>query len=297
MKTCPSLTTLMRWVTLAGVTLLLAACNSVSSLYNGDDIHVAARTTVLEQDVEVVSDDYRSLLNRYETLERLYIELATRRDEQDSALRRLESQVADAARAQELRTSLSAVETQVKELKDQFSGMEERLFTVSVGGPATARFPDAAVAEKAVLPAPGSSVPGTPAPGATAGGAIAASATAVPEGIARPAGAAATAAVDTDTSDAGGDETPRFGVHIASYRSDDQVSGGWSGLQQRLNQVISDFQPLIFSQNQPGIGRFLRLIVGPLSNEQEAEALCNDIRGIDSEQYCRVTDYEGDSLP
>ncbi len=283
-------TAMARWASFAVVGVSLTACGSVTDLYRGDEIHVAARTTVLEQDVEVVSKDYRELINRYEALERLYIDLAARRDEQDSALRRLEAQIADAARSQELRSTLSAVESNVSDLQEQFRGLEDRLFSVeAVSSTTNAGFPEASTPENAVLNGTpgGATVPTAPMSIPVQGS--------VPVGDSPPAATNAST-TEAESADAA-PETPRFGVHIASYRSDDQVAGGWTSLQQRLDQAISDLEPLIFSQNQPGIGRFLRLIVGPVESEQEAEALCNDIRGIDAEQYCRVTDYQGDQIP
>jgi hypothetical protein len=53
---------------------------------------------------------------------------------------------------------------------------------------------------------------------------------------------------------------------------------------------------LIYVQNQEGIGSFMRLVVGPLNNEEEAEVLCSRIKEANEDQYCRVSEYQGEPI-
>lgn len=257
----------------------VAACSSMPSLYDGENIHVKARTTVLEQDVAVVSEDYRTLIERYKALEKLYVDLAAERDSQSRAIASLEEKVANAARAQELRTSLNSVSGEVGELRTKLEGLEDRLFSVEVSSPGTNRLDDDATAQAIMGDSPVDSVSDATLADADESEA---------EEGAQPGD-------NTQIQDAA-EEEPSFGVHIASYRTNDQVPGGWAGLQTRFADMLVDLTPLIYTQTQAGVGQFLRLIVGPVATQQDAEDICAAIRDVDTDQYCRVTDYQGDPL-
>ena len=74
------------------------------------------------------------------------------------------------------------------------------------------------------------------------------------------------------------------------------MSSGWNSLLKAFGGELDDLKPVIYTQSQDGIGTFLRLIVGPLESEQAAEELCVCIRETGGEQYCRVSEYQGEPI-
>lgn len=85
-----------------------------------------------------------------------------------------------------------------------------------------------------------------------------------------------------------------FGVHLASYRQEDEAREGWSKLQRENPDELGLLEPRLETVEVPDRGSFLRLIGGGLSSREKAEALCSNlkIKGL----YCAVSDFAGERL-
>lgn len=253
-------------VIVAALTLGLSACGETSSLWQGEEVLVEARQDVLERNVYNVSDDYRELKDRFNALERLYVELVHQLRSQTGKMAMLEKQAAKYKDDPEAGAQLTRVRNDVTVIREQMKKLENRVFSVEM----TDQQP---VAINSGQLAPAS----TPVGSSQASIEPSTTATVPVNNNARP-------------------QQKFYGVHLASYRSQEQVSSGWTGLEQAFGENLEGLTPLIYTQSQEGIGTFLRLIAGPLISEQEASALCGKIRSVASEQYCRVSEYQGDPV-
>lgn len=248
---------------LTGMMASLSACAS-QSMWQGEEVFVEARQQALAQDVGVVSEDHRELRDRFNALERLYVELVQHVRAQEAQLAAMGSKVATVEKDPQVEASVNRVRNDVSVIRDQLKKLENRLFSVEMADASEPAF----VAEAA------------------------------PTGRAETAADASTA-VEADATPVGNVEPTDeafFGVHLASFRSRDQVSSGWSNLAQTFAGDLQGLTPLLYVQSQEGIGTFMRLVAGPLINEQEADALCSRIKRISPDQYCRVSEYQGEPI-
>ncbi len=85
-----------------------------------------------------------------------------------------------------------------------------------------------------------------------------------------------------------------FGVHLASYRKEDEAREGWRKLQRENPDELGLLEPRLETVEVPERGSFLRLIGGGLSSREKAEALCSNLKtkGL----YCSVSDFSGERL-
>lgn len=85
-----------------------------------------------------------------------------------------------------------------------------------------------------------------------------------------------------------------FGVHLASYRKEDEAREGWSKLQRENPDELGLLEPRLEMVDVAERGSFLRLIGGGLSSREKAEALCSNLKtkGL----YCSVSDFSGERL-
>lgn len=248
---------------MAGLMVILPSCAS-QNLWQGEEVLVEARQQRLEQDVGYVSEDHRELRDRFNALERLYVELVQHIRAQEAQIADISSKVATVEKDPQIAASVNRVRNDVSVMRDQMKKLENRLFSVEMADSSEPAF----VAEAA------------------------------PTGRAE-AGADSNLAVETDATPVANverNEESFFGVHLASFRSRDQVNSGWSNLAQTYASDLQGLTPLLYVQSQEGIGTFMRLVAGPLINEQEADALCARIKRISADQYCRVSEYQGEPI-
>lgn len=246
---------------------LLSACAS-QNLWQGEDVLVEARQQALEHDVGFVSEDHRALRDRFNALERLYVELVQHVRTQESVLADINKKVSTIKQDPKIEASVGRVRNDVSIIRDQLKKLENRMFSVEMADTSAPAF----VAK-----------------------------TNAPTGRAEKE-----ASVETDEIVGATDATPVsnvkrseeafFGVHLASFRSKDQVNSGWSNLAQTYAGDLQGLTPLLYVQSQEGIGTFMRLVAGPLINEQEADALCTRIKRVSADQYCRVSEYQGEPI-
>lgn len=89
----------------------------------------------------------------------------------------------------------------------------------------------------------------------------------------------------------GGGSGPKPAVHIASYRSEDAASKGWTQLRRAYQPQLGNLQPEITRVNlgaQKGV--FYRLMAGPLS-QADADRVCRELKA--KRQYCETAFMSG----
>lgn len=264
--TTEKLVKIARLASTAGAFLVLSACGT-QNLWQGEEVLVEARQEALEQNVGFVSEDHRELKDRFDALERLYVELVRHVQAQETQISAMSQKMATVEKDPQVEASVNRVRNDMTVIRDQLKELENRLFSMEMADASEPAF----VAEAA------------------------------------PTGRAETAAdAGTSTPVIADDATPVanverndesfFGVHLASFRSRDQVDSGWSNLAQTFAGDLQGLTPLLYIQSQEGIGTFMRLVAGPLINEQEADALCTRIKRVSPDQYCRVSEYQGEPI-
>lgn len=253
----------MAIIALSG-TMLTACVSSGADVWQGGGIHVEARQQVLESDVYEVNDNHRELKDRFDALERLYVELVQGMQRQEKQMAQLHAHVSKVQKDPEIAATMQRVSKQVTDIRQQMKKLENRMYSVEVSE-------QTGVIMKQTAPT-----------GTSAGTGATNASPSVPVG--------------TPVSPAEPAQEVFFGVHLASYRSKEQVTSGWAGLEQNFGGELEGLTPLVYTQSQEGIGTFMRLIAGPLITEQEAVSLCSRIREAINEQYCRVSEYQGDPI-
>lgn len=251
----------------AGLLLFMPACAS-QNLWQGEDVLVEARQQALEHDVGFVSEDHRALRDRFNALERLYVELVQHVRTQESVLAEINEKVSTIKQDPRVKASVGRVQNDVSVIRDQLKKLENRVFSVEMAENSAPAF-----------------VAKTNAPTGRA-----------EKETSVETGGGADAADATPVSNVKRNEEAFYGVHLASFRSKDQVNSGWSNLAQTYAGDLQGLTPLLYVQSQEGIGTFMRLVAGPLINEQEADALCARIKRVSVDQYCRVSEYQGEPI-
>lgn len=265
-----------------------SACGGTGDLWQGDDVLVEARQVNLERNVAGVSEDNRELKDRFNALERLYVDLVRHVRTQDQSLEAMERKLANFQKDPETETAIRRMRNDLSGMRKDVKSLENRLFSVemtdtNVNYPSNSQPAQSqpAAAQQPVQQQPQGSAPDT-----------------------APTGTSQTGA-DVQTGDLGTpvsaqpqrqDNRTYYGAHLASYRSKDQVSSGWSAIFRAFGKELEGLKPLVYVQSQPGIGTFLRLIVGPVDRPEDAELLCENIRAVGGEQYCRVSEYQGEPV-
>lgn len=85
-----------------------------------------------------------------------------------------------------------------------------------------------------------------------------------------------------------------WGVHLASYRAQEEARNGWRKLQQENPDELGLLEPRVESIDIDGRGRFWRLIGGGFETEATAQTLCQTLeaKGL----YCQVAGFGGQRL-
>ncbi len=85
-----------------------------------------------------------------------------------------------------------------------------------------------------------------------------------------------------------------FGVHLASYRVEEDAKAGWRKLQRENPNELGLLEPRIEQVTIEGRGDFIRLIGGGFSARDKAEALCATLKA--KGLFCGVTSFGGERL-
>lgn len=85
-----------------------------------------------------------------------------------------------------------------------------------------------------------------------------------------------------------------WGVHLASYRGQEEARAGWRKLQRENPDELGLLEPRIERVSVTDKGVFLRLIGGGFASEEKANKLCTTLvaKGL----YCKVTSFGGERL-
>lgn len=247
----------------AALSFTLASCGATTDLFQADEVLVEARQQVLERNVYNVSDDYRELKDKFNALERLYVELVHQIRTYNVQISDLERKLSNVKRDPQAAAQLTRVRADVAVVREQVKKLEGRVFSVEMSEQSDVFDP-------------------TGTQTSVVGG--------------NEASTQLSNKPQVPVNNKAREQQVFYGVHLASYRSAEQVGSGWSGLTQAYQNDLKGLTPLIYTQSQEGIGTFLRLIAGPLISEQEASALCDRIRKIGTEQYCKVSEYQGEPI-
>ncbi len=85
-----------------------------------------------------------------------------------------------------------------------------------------------------------------------------------------------------------------YGLHLASYRSEDAARDGWREMRAAHDDVLGNLDMRLKSFNLESLGgRYLRLVAGPFIAVESAREACARLRP--REQFCQVTVYREDS--
>jgi hypothetical protein len=82
-------------------------------------------------------------------------------------------------------------------------------------------------------------------------------------------------------------------VHIASYRTPEQVREGWDVLSAR-HAVLSRLEPRMDAADLGERGAYLRLKAGPFDDAAAARAACEQIEAAGD--WCQATGFDGDRI-
>lgn len=104
------------------------------------------------------------------------------------------------------------------------------------------------------------------------------------QATAKPARSAPRPGPPPSEAAAGGGDLPA--IHLASYRSREQASRGWTQLRRAYRRLLGDLKPAVAKVDLgPGKGVYYRLKAGPLASKAAADALCRKLKR--HHQYCK----------
>lgn len=83
------------------------------------------------------------------------------------------------------------------------------------------------------------------------------------------------------------------GIHLASYRTMDNLKVGWQEFINTRHQAILNKEARIVHTTVSGV-EYLRLVFGPFSNSEEAKMACDMMKQTIS--FCDVIDFNGEPL-
>lgn len=84
-------------------------------------------------------------------------------------------------------------------------------------------------------------------------------------------------------------------VHLASYYRAEDAMRGWDILTNRHPELLTEFDPILRDIDLGAEGLFVRLLAGPLRDNDDAFELCDKLGRQGA--YCAPTDIAGDFLP
>ena len=109
----------------ACMALLTSACGGTGNLWQGEEVLVEARQVTLERSVEGVSEDNRDLKDRFNALERLYVDLVKHVRSQDQALSNMEQKLASLQKDPETEAALRRVRNDLSGVRASLCGPGE----------------------------------------------------------------------------------------------------------------------------------------------------------------------------
>ncbi|UTW53803.1 SPOR domain-containing protein [Kordiimonas sp. SCSIO 12610] len=258
----------LTWARKAAVYALLAvfvvACSSSKQpdLWQSDEVLLQAWQQKTDQNIEDVSERQQDLLERFHKLEQLYVSLSNEhsaKQAEQATLSAAQSQNSAQVNDEEfmkIQETLTAISKSLEQLG-------ERVYAVELAAAKPIERPVSDTLDKQADSVDGSFVeeglPNVPVLPSAEGGVVV------------------------------------HGIHLGSYRSREQVPGAWENLTSTFSE-LDLLKPKLYVQNQEGIGTFLRLIAGPYETSDAAAAACERINQVDTDQYCRISEFQGEDL-
>lgn len=83
---------------------------------------------------------------------------------------------------------------------------------------------------------------------------------------------------------------PQPGIHLASYRSENQAERGWAQIKRAQKEVLADLNHYIAKVTLGRKGTYYRLKAGPVASQGEATTLCRTLKR--RRQFCEPTIIE-----
>lgn len=114
-----------------------------------------------------------------------------------------------------------------------------------------------------------------------------------PEAEAEPEPSPAASGDLAPAPDLDGSRSLLHAVHIASYRTPEQVREGWDVLSAR-HAVLSRLEPRMDAADLGERGAYLRLKAGPFDDAAAARAACEQIEAAGD--WCQATGFDGDRI-
>jgi hypothetical protein len=248
--------------------VFISACSSTEQpdLWQSEDVLRQAWQQKVDRDIEHISENQKELTEKFQALERLYISLSADLKSQQS----VQAQATNAGGAASPQNSsnhssvdVAKIEKSIAAVTAAIEQLKERVYSVELAAAKGGQSPSVETLDDQAETSDGSFV-------------------------------------ETDLPDVpilpkseGG--TVIYGIHLGSYRSRDQVPGAWNSLTQNFSE-LDQLSPKLYIQSQEGIGTFLRLIAGPYDTNEAATAACGRINDVEADQYCRVSEYQGEDL-
>ena len=79
-------------------------------------------------------------------------------------------------------------------------------------------------------------------------------------------------------------QNPQPGVHLASYRTSNQATRGWSQIKRAHRKLVGALEHMVKRVNLGKKGTYYRLIVGPLPSMAAAKSMCRKLKR--RRQFC-----------
>ena len=260
---------------LAGLTTLAACGSSPGGVYDGTQIQVRARQTQLETDVSMVSDEYRDLRDRFDVLERLYVDLARSIGTQNQSVQELSAKFEDVRLDPRMQNELSEARTRIAVLTNELAAMKDRLVSV----------------ERTSNAGPYETIQTIKTRPMNEDGSANAAAGRSSQPVTAPTEAPKLQPQPAAMAPAG----PTYALHLASLRQASQATNSLQSLRSTYPAVMENLDARLYRQTQGGLAIF-RLLVGPFEEESKAEEACATLRTVQADQYCRVTVFEGEPI-
>ncbi len=249
--------------------MIVAACSASKQpeIWQSDEVLLQGWQTQVERNLEGIHDQQKELNEKFHTLEQLYISLS--KDIEGKATQQVQSGIeqggADSSTtaASASHDDLDRIEQTLNSISQSLEQLGERVYAVELASAKSIQTPAVETLDSQAETEDGSFVE-----------------TDIPN-------------VPILPSNEG--EVVIYGVHLGSYRSRDQVPGAWQNFVSSYSE-IDQLKAKIYVQNQEGVGTFLRLIAGPFDTNEAATAACGRITQVNADQYCRVSEFQGEDF-
>lgn len=267
------------------------------------EVHSLATSNLLNQDMEMVSNDYRDLKSRFDVLERLYLDLAGHTGFENKTVQAVITNSNQSRENAVLESDLKNVKSEISLLKDQLSMMKNRLSAEN------------GLENQPVPPSPDIQSTEDQSKKMDNADQLNAALDVKKNEISDPSFQYDQAPVSqTPLSEQpvlpatfnqqkrgvlnGSSSNPlgqQYGIHLESLRQKKQALNRWRQAKESFPDILGQGTPVLYRQSTASL-TILRLIAGPYMSQNSADKACEMIKFEAPERYCRVTEYIGEPL-